>query len=845
MYNGSLAGRNNDLLWTDSLKIKNMEHFQDVQVLDGSSAPNRFAQVPTYNELLKSSTPLPCNPALDNTQVNVDGEMINLDGTVGGYCQYNSSSDPLSGMRKIIIEASTDLNGKVISSPDTSSMASNTNDLPIKYTINKNANGQPIIRDATKFEYQKSQTIDETRRPLSALPRKIVALEGYYGGRQGSNAQQMSQMTTFPLNQGYYDVTELVISRFLYMKEYIDIPQGTNTIYQDLVSIGFPSIGDNAVLAFVASHPLATDVAVGKPDENPLTQSNYNINTSLASPNAYNLAQGVSTSRDGPQPIGTLENGRKLLTMLYNINGNQLTFKEDYQFPYKSWNFPRITYQNPQTPALRYTEKSPENLNSLLQKRLISEIGIGLNSPSVNPHTSQDGDWNSIESYVVSLGRGYVPYSQDPSYERGLVVRWKLEGDSDWTVFWHNGTAGKSQVISSVNIGDRLVSDVLNTRVYDYSIEYSFSMSLKINQKSTEFRNIFSHGTNIEGQLEAYPSLSIMPDDGSEYANNLMLAIMTQDSSLIYGETFFVPALDAPGSVIPIGEWVNLTVSINDKNGKIYISPNRVISFTLGASPVWPFTPQKFTIADSSVMNPVLLSRGLKQKEGGGTLGFSLSKFYWYPMELPEDYIRKYLSADPRSVSVLLMDSQKDIVSTLSEKQLKQMYQSTDVSKWVPIMNRGGLDDADWSLLTYNAIGGGNFIKDEGSVVANRGILSGKNQLTKTMADSLCGGPCYWYPQSTIGAGLCDCTDNQAINFPGSIIKATYGKNRTMDVTNIIQRVLIGNGGNSLSYPVENYLLGGDPDPGIVKTLTIKYVDKNGNIKTQSWGEHSTATIIF
>jgi hypothetical protein len=76
-----------------------------------------------------------------------------------------------------------------------------------------------------------------------------------------------------------------------------------------------------------------------------------------------------------------------------------------------------------------------------------------------------------------------------------------------------------------------------------------------------------------------------------------------------------------------------------------------------------------------------------------------------------------------------------------------------------------------------------------------------------------------------MGIGPDRSTENKDITMAITIINAAYGTtNNTANVTSICQQ-LVASGNDDI--PVNNSTMGGDPDPGVIKSFAIVYLLAN------------------
>jgi hypothetical protein len=137
--------------------------------------------------------------------------------------------------------------------------------------------------------------------------------------------------------------------------------------------------------------------------------------------------------------------------------------------------------------------------------------------------------------------------------------------------------------------------------------------------------------------------------------------------------------------------------------------------------------------------------------------------------------------------------SKNNLSNNIDKLSIPSGISNPPISKWQPVKNRGTDDNMVWSGKIYDAMSGDIIgtrkAPYEGGVGYNTGFLGTTNELTKDMADNLCGNPCYWYYNLQVdpnasqeeknkfnenikknkdkinNAALCDCSTSKSKNF--------------------------------------------------------------------------------
>jgi hypothetical protein len=671
------------------------EPFQDLQAppidgtnfsINGVRTRGRLADMPSFAEL-RDKVRLPeCNKLLDPSTVNG----VDLGDTVGSYCQYITASDPILAIRKTLIGLAKDLNGYSFSGfnlalPKTANPAApsfisfnpvdsesttlsviNTDNLPVKYTKTT------TTRPSTRFENLGTLYATENR-PTELMPRTIRALEayviydtGYSTNDQGIRARLVNFNPDTYAAENIVNVTPYILSK-LQFKDIIALPEFNaslepimnKNIYDSLTAKGLKNIGTGDLrLSYVATHPLLKEpYQQGIPDLFSTTDNPGTINISLT--------RG-QTNPSFDIAMATQNRCPNMFTMLYSTAGGRIVAKPNQTVPFASWSFPRATVFNASNnvPANQLNES-----NSKIQEALMSYLRQDIYLEFMNLGAPNDSiKWSDDLMRYVRTQKASVA---DRSSSLTMVMRWKLDGDQGWTYGYHNDNSYKKIIISSLgNIGTKLSRTYVSRPVLDYSIEYSFSICMKITSLSKQLRNIISHGSQY-----SYPALSIVGDNNTPMANMPVLCIMTQDDFRPMGQVIPIDLSGIGSAEQPgLGQWIALTVTLNGREGKIYLISNpidnnesnpqfnqqtvnrRVVvsDFTLSRKAIWPFKNEPLMFARKDIGDPSAI--GVEtvdcscEPPAAKTAfdGLSVAKFFWYPVELSRAYIETNIFPDPR-----------------------------------------------------------------------------------------------------------------------------------------------------------------------------------------------------
>jgi hypothetical protein len=258
-------------------------------------------------------------------------------------------------------------------------------------------------------------------------------------------------------------------------------------------------------------------------------------------------------------------------------------------------------------------------------------------SPRSNPATEPDISFDKLLAYAQSVRRDM------PTQGLEFIIRWKTTASSGWEFRYFNQAAGSSPepvwLSRAPAIGTKLTAPYQPFRIWDYSVQYTFALSLNIASTTKGYRNIFNHGNRTSTGIHSFPGLGIMGDDGSDRANNIVFNILTQDDSLPYGQTVFIPR-----NYFPIGadQWFTIVVVINDRDGTIYLTPNFRIAFKLDSKPIWPLENEEFRLSDSDMTSPSDIGTDARGCPSCGTTenpsNLAVRNFVWYPIAVDESY---------------------------------------------------------------------------------------------------------------------------------------------------------------------------------------------------------------